>query len=182
MPIPTKPSISGFFRADPELTYTKDNVPRLYAPVSIKQSVQDAEGEWHDLEPYKTGLVMFGQSAVRAHEQFKSGDNFLAEGRERTYTQTVDGRQIERDQFRASRIGHDNNLTTYAVDRSGADRQSLGRETPDRGAARDEPAADAETAQADPVAQVLAQRAEQVEPEPVAAGAPASAAREAVAR
>lgn len=183
MPIPTKPSISGFFRGDPELTYTKDNVTRLFAPVNIKQSVQDAEGEWHDLEPYKTGLVMFGQSAVRAHEQFRSGDNFIAEGRERTYTQTVDGRDIERDQCRASRIGHDNNLTTYTVDRSGPDRETPSRDATGRDTAtREQAAVEAEPAPADPVAQVLAQRAEQVEPEPVAAGAPAVAAREAVAR
>lgn len=184
MPIPTKPGISGFIRFDPELTYTKDNVARFYAPVGIKQSVQDAEGQWHEVEPYRTSLVMFGPSAERAYEQFKAGDDFIAEGRERTYTQTVDGKEVERDQFRASRIGHDNNLTTYAVDRTSAGRSNPGREATSRETTRDEPAADAEPAPADPVAEVLAQRAEQIAPEPVAAGAPAadSAARAAAVR
>lgn len=184
MPIPTQPGVSGFIRFDPELTYTKDNVARLYAPVGIKRSVQDAEGEWHEIEPYKTSLVMFGPSAERAFAQFKAGDDFIAQGRERTYTQTVDGKDVERDQFRASRIGHDNNLTTYEVDRTPHSRESAGRETTSREASRDEPTIDAEPAPADPVAEVLAQREEQIAPEQVPAGAPApdSAAREVVAR
>lgn len=79
MPIPTKPSISRFLRADPDLSFTKDGVARLFVPVGIKQSVQDAEGHWHDVEPYKTAMVMYGPSAERAHAQFKSGDNFIAD-------------------------------------------------------------------------------------------------------
>ena len=181
MPIPTKPSISGFIRFDPELTFTKDNVARFSAAVGIKQSVQDAAGQWHDVEPYRTRLVMFGPSAERAFDQFKAGDNFIAEGHERTYTQTVDGKDIERDQFRASRIGHDNNITNYAVDRTPRERTPA-RDTTGRDTTREEPVVDAEPVSADPVATVLAQREEQLAAEPVAAGAPGPAAHEAVAR
>ena len=141
MPIPTKTSISGFVRFDPELTYTKDGAPRLYMPVGVKQSVQDAEGQWHDVEPYRTGLVMFGASAERAHEQFKAGDNFISEGWVRDYVSPTDGQQ--REEFRASRIGHDNNLTTYTVDRTPSERDTAARHAPERDATQqDTPAAE----------------------------------------
>ena len=164
MPIPTKPGVSRFIRFDPEQTFNKDNVARFSAAVGIKQSVQDAAGQWHDVEPYRTRLVMFGPSAERAFDQFKAGDNFIAEGHERTYTQTVDGKEVERDQFRASRLGHDNNLTNYNVDRTPRERETPARDTTARTTTREAPSADAEPASADPVATVLAQREEQLAP------------------
>jgi len=176
MPIPTKDSISGFVRFDPELTYTKDGVARLYMPVGIKQSVQDKDDQWHEIAPYRTGLVMFGESAERAHQQFKAGDNFISEGWVRLY-EGDDGQK--REEFRASRIGHDNNLTTYSVERRSAERDTEARDTREREAAQhDAPEAPSD----DPVAEVLAQRQEQVAPEPVGAGTAGPAAREAVAR
>jgi len=176
MPIPTKESISGFVRFDPEPNYTKDGVPRLYMPVGIKQSVQDKDDQWHDIEPYRAPLVMYGESAERAWSQFKAGDNFIAEGWVRKYT---NDQGQEREEFRASRIGHDNNLTTYSVERRSTEREAETRETPEREAAQhDAPEAPSD----DPVAAVLAQRQEQVAPEPVAAGATGPTAREAVAR
>lgn len=182
MTIPTNTSISGFLRADPELTFTRDGVARLYAPVGIKQSVQDGEGHWREAEPYRTAMVMFGPSAERAHAMFHSGDNFIAEGSVRTYTST-DGQ--EREQFRASRIGHDNNLSTYTVERRPAGRETHDRPAAERGTAEhDAPAAgpDVPSPTADPVAAALAQREQQVAPEPVTSGAPGPTAREAAAR
>lgn len=182
MPIPTKPSISGFVRFDPELSYTKDGVARLYMPVGIKQSIQDKDDKWHEIEPYRTSLVMFGESAERAHVKFKAGDNFLAEGSVRTY-EGKDGQ--EREEFRASRIGHDNNLAAYTVERRSAEREAETRDAPERGAAQRnarkiDPAP--EVPSDDPVAEVLAQRQDQVAPEPVGAGTSGPAAHEAVAR
>lgn len=179
MPIPTKSSISGFLRADPDLSFTKDGVARLFVPVGIKQSVQDAEGHWHDVEPYKTAMVMYGPSAERAHAQFKSGDNFIAEGFVRPYT-NKDGQ--EREEFRASRLGHDNNLTTYTVERRSHDREAQDRPAPGHRVEQDAPAAEPDGPSPDPVADVLAQREQQIAPEPVAVGAAGPAVHEAVAR
>jgi len=175
MPIPTKDSISGFVRFDPELSLTKDGVPRLYMPVGIKQSIQDKDDNWHDIAPYRAPLVMYGESAERAHKQFKAGDNFIAEGSVRSYQ---DDKGQEREEFRASRIGHDNNLTTYNVERRSAEREAETRTTPEREAAQHEAR---EVPADDPVAAVLAQRQEQVAPEPVAVGAAGPATPEAVA-
>ena len=46
MPIPTKPSISGFIRFDPELTYTKDNVARFSAGVFLIESFMECVFVW----------------------------------------------------------------------------------------------------------------------------------------
>lgn len=190
MPIPTKPAAVGFIASEPTLAPTSDGTPRFYARVGLHQSIQDTSGRWHDIEPYFTDLVMFGASADRAYAMFQKGDNFIAPGRMRTYPQTVDGQQIEREQFRAEAIGHNNNLTRYTVDRTPRQRDAAGHDAPGRDAAQqdtpsaeqDAPLADAEPVSADPVAQVLAQREQQVAPEPAVAAASGSAVHEAVAR
>lgn len=205
MAIPTKPGLVGFVRSDPTLTYTKDNTPRLYARVGIPQSEQDAEGNFHDVEPYDTDLIMFGKSAERAHAQLQRGDNFIAEGRVRTYTQNVDGNQVEREQFRASSIGHNGNITNYTVNREprtpdAADRETVqhdatDRQTPDAGqpenhspttetpaAEAEGPAADADGPEADPVAEVLAARGAEAAFEPDPRGAASPAVHQALSR
>ena len=143
MPIPTKTGIEGFIASDPTLSYTRYGDARFYARVGIPQSTRDEDGTFHQTDPYFTDMVMFGKSAERAYNQFQKSDNFLAEGQERTYMQTVDGQQQQREQFRAGSIGHNNNVTTYAVDRSRAiDRtaeRDQSRSTPEREAADQQP-------------------------------------------
>lgn len=154
MPIPTKTGIEGFIASDPTLSYTRYGDARFYARVGLPQSTRDEEGNFHQAEPYFTDLVMFGKSAQRAYEQFQKSDNFVAEGQESTYMQTVDGQQQQREQFRAGSIGHNNNMTTYEVDRSRAEERTAERDqartAPDRepGAA----AAGRESAEQQPVA------------------------------
>lgn len=183
MPIPTKTGIEGFIASDPTLSYTRYGDARFYARVGLPQSTRDEEGNFHQAEPYFTDLVMFGKSAQRAYEQFQKSDNFLAEGQERTYMQTVDGQQQQREQFRAGSIGHNNNMTTYEVDRSRAEERTAERDqartAPDRepgtAAAGREPAdqqpVGADTG-ADVVAEVVEGREAQSEaaPEGPAAG------------
>ncbi|RLP68812.1 single-stranded DNA-binding protein [Mycetocola reblochoni] len=121
MTIRTKESLSGFVASDPELTFTSKGDARLYARIGQPQARVEDDGTFTQLEPTFTDLVMFRRSAELAHEQFRKGDNFLAEGETRTYTSS-DG--TEREQFVASRIGHDNNITRYTVDRTPPERET----------------------------------------------------------
>ena len=167
MVIRTKESLSGFVASDPELTFTSKGDARLYLRVGQPQVKFEEDGTFTQLDPTFTDLVMFRKSAERAHDQFRKGDNFIAEGETRTYT-GQDG--AEREQFVASRIGHDNNITRYSVDRT-PQREAAERETPAR-----EPAA-RETAQ-----QAVAAREAALEPDPEPSASTTNVQREAVAR
>lgn len=163
MTIRTKESLSGFIATDPDLTFTSTGDARLYMRVGQPQARFEEDGTFTDLDPTFTDLVMFRKSAERAHEQFRKGDNFIAEGETRTYS---GGDGAEREQFVASRIGHDNNITSYDVDRSGPARATPQQETPAR----------------EQTLQFLAEREAELEPEPSAAVSDSTAQREAVAR
>lgn len=130
MAIQTKESLPGFIASDPELTFTSKGDARLYMRIGQPQSRLEDDGSFTSLDPTFADLVMFRKSAERAHEQFRKGDNFIAEGETRTYT-TSEG---SREQFVASRIGHDNNITRYNVDRTRPERDT--RSTTARSAIR----------------------------------------------
>ena len=163
MTIRTKESLSGFIASDPELTFTSKGDARLYMRVGQPQARFEEDGTFTNLDPAFTDLVMFRKSAELAHAQFRKGDNFIAEGETRTYT-GQDG--AERDQFVASRIGHDNNITRYTVDRTGPERDAAKREAPVQ----------------EQVQQALAEREAQLDPEPATAARDNTPPREAVAR
>ncbi len=165
MTIRTKESLSGFIANDPELTVTMNGDARLYMRVGQPQVRFEEDGTFTDLDPTFTDLVMFRKSAERAHEQFRKGDNFIAEGDSKTYAKTVKGQPQEGDQFVASRIGHDNNITRYTVDRTGTDRGPVERENVSRA----------------PVTDALAARQEALDPEPPATST-TTAPRDALAR
>lgn len=169
MAITTKESLSGFIASDPDLTFTSNGDARFYARVRQEHFQREDSGAFTKLESTFTDLVMFRKSAERAYAQFQKGDAFIAEGETRTYPQTVNGEEVQRDQFVASRVGHDNNITTYDVDRSRPDRNS-GRDTAQR-----------ESAGQDPVA-TAAEREAQLEPEPAVASVAAAAGPGALAR
>ncbi len=166
MAIHTKESLSGFIASDPELTFTSKGDARLYVRIGQPQSRLEEDGTFTDLDPTFADLVMFRKSAERAHEQFRKGDKFIAEGETRGYTQTVDGRQVEREQFVASRIGHDNNITRYSVDRTRVDRDAVQQDAASR----------------EQVQQALAEREAQLAPEAPATENSGQVQREAVAR
>lgn len=92
---------------------------------------------------------------------------FIAEGRSNVHE--YQGEQ--REQFIASRIGHDNNRTTYTVDRTRQERADADREAPERAAG-----------ERDPAAVALAQREQALQPETTASGGTVQADRAAVAR
>lgn len=163
MSIRTKESLSGFVATDPELTFTRKGDARVYMRVGQPQARFEEGGTFTQLDPEFTDLVMFRKSAELAHEQFRKGDNFIAEGETRPYTGD-DG--TEREQFIASRIGHDNNITRYTVDRRNPERETSQHEAPGR----------------EQVQQALAQREADLDPEPPAATSTGQVQREAVAR
>ena len=169
MVIRTKESLSGFVASDPELTFTSKGDARLYLRVGQPQVKFEEDGTFTHLDPTFTDLVMFRKSAERAHDQFRKGDNFIAEGETRTYT-GQDG--AERDQFVASRIGHDNNITRYSVDRTPPQRGTAERETPAREEASRAPAAQ----------QAVAAREAALEPDPEPSASTTSVQREALTR
>lgn len=163
MSIRTKQSLAGFVATDPELTFTSNGDARVYMRVGQPQARFEQDGTFTQLDPEFTDLVMFRKSAELAHEQFRKGDNFIAEGETRTYTGD-DG--LEREQFVASRIGHDNNITRYTVDRGAPERETPQHEAPSR----------------ERVQQQLAQREADLAPEPPVATGTGSVEREAIAR
>ncbi len=162
MTIRTKESLAGFVATDPELTFTSNGDARVYMRVGQPQARFEQDGTFTQLNPEFTDLVMFRRSAELAHEQFRKGDNFIAEGETRTYTGD-DG--ADREQFIASRIGHDNNITRYTVDRGAPERETPQHEAPGR-----------------EQVQQLAQREADLDPEPPAATGMGSVGREAIAR
>jgi single-strand DNA-binding protein len=187
MPMPTKPSVSGFIASDPILTFTRYGDARFYARVGLHQDAKrDEEGNFHEVEPYFTDLIMFGPSAERAHETYQKDDNFIAQGQERTYTQNVNGKQVDREQFRASTIGPNGNITRFSMDRTPRERETPGVDATTReGTGQETPAVEVETAEkepADPVTDVLAQRESQVAPEPATVQERPTQERETVAR
>ena len=159
----TKESLSGFIASDPELTFTSKGDARLYMRVGQPQARFEEDGTFTNLDPAFTDLVMFRKSAELAHAQFRKGDNFIAEGETRTYT---GNEGADREQFVASRIGHDNNITRYTVDRTGPERDAAKREAPVQ----------------EQVQQALAEREAQLDPEPATAARDNTPPREAVAR
>lgn len=155
MAIQTKESLSGFIASDPELTFTSKGDARLYMRIGQPQSRLEDDGSFTSLDPTFADLVMFRKSAERAHEQFRKGDNFIAEGETRTYT-TSEG---SREQFVASRIGHDNNITRYNVDRTRPERDTPQHDGPQRDPAQ------RDTATREQVQQALAEREAELDPE-----------------
>ena len=139
MAIPTREALSGFIATDPQLTETSNGGHRFYARVGIEQFQRNEDGSFTQLESEFTNLVMFDKAAQRAAEKFQKGDNFIAEGRSNTHE--YQGEQ--REQFIASRIGHDNNRTTYTLDRSRHERTGADREAPERTAGKRDAAAGA---------------------------------------
>jgi len=61
---------------------------------------------------------MFRRAAEKAAVAFTKGDKFVAEGYIHAYTMSdPDGQMFEREEFVARKIGHDNAVTNYTVNR-----------------------------------------------------------------
>lgn len=118
MAIHTQESVSGFVASDPQLTYTAKGDPRLYLRFGQEHFRKEEDGTFTQLESTFHHMVMFGRSAEHAHDRFRKGDNFLAEGYTRSVNYERDGQAVESEEFLAKKIGHDLARTRYDVDRT----------------------------------------------------------------
>ncbi|MHA6750841.1 single-stranded DNA-binding protein [Dermacoccus nishinomiyaensis] len=132
MAIDTRDGIAGFIASEPRLAPTEKGVPRYYSRFGQEHYQREQDGSFTKLETTFGDLVMFGRTAEEAYSRFHKGDNFLAQGDVRAYT---DQNGQERDEFIARRIGHDTARTRYDVDRT--PRNIAGRETPERATTRE---------------------------------------------
>lgn len=132
MVIDTRDGIAGFIASEPRLAPTEKGVPRYYSRFGQEHYQREQDRSFTKLETTFGDLVMFGRTAEEAYSRFSKGDNFLAQGDVRAYT---DQSGQERDEFIARRIGNDTARTRYDVDRT--PRHAPGRETPERATTRE---------------------------------------------
>lgn len=117
----------GRIVGDPRLTYgEKTGVPRFYARVRVNHWQRQDDGTFTKQNQSFHDLVVRYDLAEVAHEKFARGDDFIATGEFRTFT---DAENAEREEFRASTISHNPTTTDYAVNRdktTGIDREAAG--------------------------------------------------------
>ena len=130
MTIHTQESVSGFVASSPQLTQTEKGDARLHFRFGQEHFRKEDDGSFTQLETTFHHLVMFGRSANHAHDRFRKGDNFIAEGYTRSVNYERDGQAVESEEFTARKIGHDTARTRYEVDR--APRKVAAQETVQR--------------------------------------------------
>jgi len=119
MSVRTQQSLTGYIASDPQLTFTSHGDARFYARVGQEQFRRLDDGTFEKTGVEYTDMVQYRKAAERAYEQFRKGDNFVAEGYTHEYDQPQpDGTVEHREEFVAKKLGHDTARTTYAVDRT----------------------------------------------------------------
>lgn len=116
----TNEAIHGHVGTDPVLKETANGHPRLSFRVGMPRRVETPEGEWVNTDPHYVTVAMYGKSAQRTAEAIQKGDQVIALGNLREYevTDPERGPRVMHE-FRASRVGHDLNLSTVEVSRRG---------------------------------------------------------------
>jgi single-stranded DNA-binding protein len=110
--------MSGFIASTPQLSRTETGDARLSMKVGQEHFTRNPDGSFTQGETSFHDLVMFRRAAEKAAAQFTKGDKFVAEGYIHAYTMTdEDGQMFEREEFVARKIGHDNAVTNYTVNR-----------------------------------------------------------------
>ena len=136
MTIHTQESVSGFVASSPQLTQTEKGDARLYFRFGQEHFRKEDDGSFTQLETTFHHLVMFGRSANHAHDRFRKGDNFIAEGYTRPVSYERNGQNVEGEEFVAKKIGHDTARTRYDVDRTprraALEREATALEAPHR--------------------------------------------------
>ncbi len=119
MAINTKTSMAGFVVSTPQLSRSQTDQIRMYMRVGQEHVVRNPDGSFTQLDSSFHDLVVFGRTGERAATQFAKGDRFIAEGRINSHAGVDEtGQPVEREEFIASKIGHDVAFTNYAVDRT----------------------------------------------------------------
>jgi single-stranded DNA-binding protein len=111
-------ALNGFIASAPRLTTTENGDSRFRARIGEEHHVREADGTFTKAETTFHDLAIYRKTAERAFEQFKKGDRFIAQGYMRTYQATSTDGPETREEFVATRIGHDLARTRYTVDRT----------------------------------------------------------------
>ena len=116
MTIPTRMSLHGFIATAPEFN-VENGQRRFFARIGVEHYKQLGPADWERLDPTFHNLVVYGKTAEHAYARFKVGNSFIAEGHINQYEVVRDGQSRMREEFEASRIGHDVARSRYTVDR-----------------------------------------------------------------
>jgi single-strand DNA-binding protein len=118
MELHTHQSLSGFIASEPQRTVTENHDTRFYARIGQPHFRHEDDGTFTPLEPTFHDLVAYRATAERALAHLAKGDSFIAEGYIHTFQKERNGELIQREEFVATKIGHDLVRTDYEVDRS----------------------------------------------------------------
>lgn len=117
----------GRIVGDPRLTYSeKTGAARFYARVRVNHWQREDDGTFTKQNQSFHDLVVRYDLAEVAGDKFAKGDDFIATGQFRTFT---DAENNEREEFRATTISHNPTTTDYAVNRdktTGIDHEAAG--------------------------------------------------------
>ncbi|WP_286268188.1 single-stranded DNA-binding protein [Brooklawnia propionicigenes] len=118
----------GHIAGDPKLTYSEETgTPRFYARVGVDHWRREDDGTFTNTGRTYHDLAQRYKGAEAAMELFKKGDDFIATGQFKKFTDRVTGE--EREEFRADTLTP-NPVTTRLVinrePRGGAAREAPG--------------------------------------------------------
>lgn len=119
-------SISGFFDSEPSMRVGESGIARTYARVGIEHFRRLDDGGFAKTGTTFHDMAIFRATAEEVNERFEVGDNFVAQGYVREYT---DNQGAEREEFVTTKIGHDAVRTPYTVDRE-PPQAEMAREAP----------------------------------------------------
>ncbi|PKY69916.1 single-stranded DNA-binding protein [Brevibacterium ravenspurgense] len=108
-------ALVGYIDSEPRLTYGQSGVPRLYTRVGVEHFRRDGEDSFVKTGTTFHDMVLFRKTAEEASQKFQQDDRFVAQGYVREFT---DQHGNEREEFVATKIGHDMMWTPYTVDRA----------------------------------------------------------------
>lgn len=118
MDIRTKTALSGYLSRPPQLKHLSDGLPLFIAHLGQKQYRSENDGTLTLLSTEYVKLVMFGDAAEAAFNDFVSGDDVVAVGEFKTRIYEHRGESIEERQFRAGKLIFDTTRHRYQVERS----------------------------------------------------------------
>jgi single-strand DNA-binding protein len=127
MTIPVRQGLEGVFETTFQPGETKNGKPVLRAWVRITRWQRNDDGSFTQLDSGGCDLVVFDQEVADARLRFRVGDTFVASGRVNTYSAFRGGRQVQREEFIAHRLGHDAATTEYRVVRTHRRRKAAAR-------------------------------------------------------
>lgn len=116
----------GHIAGDPRLTYNDEGVPRFYARVGVDYWRREDDGTFTKTDRTFHDLAIRYKAAEAAMELFRKGDDFIATGGFRKFT---DAEGLPREEFQADTLSPNpvlTNLTINRPERTGVDREAAG--------------------------------------------------------